>query len=1076
MTTEAQIFNSQAYRRFSLAGCLLAGLIGTLVLIGWQFNITALKSIFPNYISMKANAAICFLLVAIALGLLRTSPVKSWHRILANTALVITFSIALATLCEYYFSINLGIDELVVMDVDGHSGKFPAGRLAPITGVMFVMISIGALMMDHKNQRFGRFAHFLFFISFICAFQAFVAYCYGVTYAFGSAFYTQMAVHTSVTASLLALAFLAARPNKGLMIVVTSNGIGGYMARRIIAMGILAPPIVNFLEIKGRNAGIFDSDFGVLARVISHVVIFVLIAWRMSKALHDSDVKRQKMDRINRDLADVVRNQQVANELNTAMENALDGVAKLDANGHFLTANKALVAMLNVDNKDLIGKDWFILAKDSDHHILQAMVVEMKARGRAEAEICGNQEGRYFHLVLVRMDSVGDSQGNSFLFANDISTRKRGEEALSASRAQLAEAQHIAQIGSWSVEAGSENITVSEEFYRIYGLDPASSTTTRSMFRAAMHPDDAAEATEKTKADSFRLDYRIFRPNGEMRYLHSRGQKIKSLNGGPDKIVGTIQDVTDLRLVEKELIAAREAALESSRLKSSFLANMSHEIRTPINGVIGMTGLLADSPLQPEQKEYVDAIARSANALLVIINDILDVSKIEAGKLDIETVPFDLDEIISDVGKLASLETKKKKLQFNVQNPRDIEHLLQGDAGRIRQVLMNLISNAIKFTTRGKVELRVEQIACNETDSIQIRFIIQDTGIGIEPHTLEKLFKPFTQADASTTRRFGGTGLGLSISKQLVELMGGKIGASSTQGKGSTFWFTLPFKLGDARKVVASPQELGKLPNFGGARVLIAEDNFINQKVAYGILEKLGCKPHCVGNGLEALSALSDLPFDLVLMDCQMPELDGFEATARIRSSKTAWSKIPIIAMTANVVKGDRERCLEAGMNDYISKPVKITELAKLIEHWFKASGSSVGTASYSHHREEATSLPTLDTQIIDEIRQFSDSSNDAVIIDLFESFLTTTPKILSHLEESCNTGQIKKLKFEAHSLKSSSGALGATRFSSLCQQLELTTESMTQEDISALINHAKDEFQKVEKQMRDFLAKPLVA
>ena len=1080
MEKSAQIFTGSMYKIFVKVSCCVTLLIGLSVVIGWQFEIAALKSILPNYITMKANTAIGLILLSIALYLRRSTKQTSVYKAIALGCLCLTGFIAITTLAEYILDKNFGIDELIFADSTGHTGKFPPGRLAPVTALIFLMLSLGAMVFDSPKEHVSRTANFLFFTSFLCAFQAFVAYCCGVTYESGSAFYTQMAVHTALATSLLALGFLAARPNKGFMVVITADSVGGYMARRLIALGTFAPPLINYLERAAHRSGLFDADLGVLVRVISNVVLFVIIAWRISSALHEADLKQKKTDKLNRDLEDVVQAQQVVKELNSAMEHALDGIAKISAAGRILMANRVMASILDGESTELLGKSWTQIADESELAVLNAMKEEMLHSGRAEAEVLGISRGPnkvYLHIVLVQVNASADNHGAAYLFAKDISVRKRDEAALSASRAQLAEAQRIAQIGSWSIDPRDNSITVSEEFYRIYGLDPNTTEAKRSVFQAAVHPEDRDQANSKAKTtqfkngDSYRVDFRIVRPNGEVRHVHTRGRALLDSEGRSDKLVGTLQDVTELRLVEEELIAAREAALESSRLKSAFLANMSHEIRTPINGVIGMTSLLADTKLENDQREFVDAISRSAGALLVIINDILDVSKIEAGKLEIETVDFDLDEIISDVGKVASMEAKRKGLIFNVKSPGDLQHLLKGDPGRIRQVLMNLLSNAIKFTSKGKVELKVEQIFCDHTNSMQIRFMIHDSGIGIKEESLGKLFQPFTQADSSTTRRFGGTGLGLSICKQLVELMHGTIGATSKPNEGSTFWFTLPFKLGVVRNIPSHLAQNFAIKNLAGKRILIAEDNFINQKVAFGLLEKLGCKPHCVANGFEAISALREFTFDLILMDCQMPELDGFGATAEIRASGASWSNLPIIAMTANVVKGDRERCLEAGMNDYISKPVKIADLAAMLSKWLKNIEESPTIASFPEVKPD--NFPTLDTKIIDEIRSFSDSTNDSVISDLFQSFLLTTPKILQHLRESCEIGQIKKLKFEAHSLKSASGALGAVKFSDICQRIEDSTDATDKRALRALITEANDEFAKAAKEMRDFLDKP---
>lgn len=410
---------------------------------------------------------------------------------------------------------------------------------------------------------------------------------------------------------------------------------------------------------------------------------------------------------------------------------------------------------------------------------------------------------------------------------------------------------------------------------------------------------------------------------------------VTDLKGDRTDCVSWILDLSNQKATEKErsdLIVSEKTALESSKIKSEFLANMSHEIRTPINGVIGMTSLLLDTELNIMQRDYGETIRSSADTLLTLVNDILDLSKAEAGKIDLEIINFDLDQVVGDIERTLGFAAKKKGLKLLKSVATDLPAYLRGDPTRLRQVLSNLVNNAIKFTSRGSVTVEVnnETVAGNQ---IQLRFEVSDTGIGIPEESLSRMFQAFSQADASTTRKFGGTGLGLSISKHLVTLMGGEIGVKSTAGMGSTFWFTLPFEMGSQLLGEASSAEFANIGLDRKLRILIAEDNSINQIIAIAMLEKLGHTAVAVANGSEAIDALRETPYDLIFMDCQMPELDGYEATKIIRNSKTlTWQNIPIIAMTANAMSGDREKCLKAGMTDYLSKPMKPKDLALAIE------------------------------------------------------------------------------------------------------------------------------------------------
>lgn len=906
-------------------------------------------------------------------------------------------------------------------------------------------------------------------------------------------------------------------------------------------------------------------------------------------------------------LSDITRQKHAEEDLRRSeeryrniLESIEDGYFELDLAGNITFFNHVVPKILGYSPAELKGLNYRVYSDRPAQKQLYKVFHEVFKTGIPQKgsiwEVIRKNGSRVFLDSSVSL--ILDKQGNPTGFRSitrDVTERLRAEEALKAER----------DFSTGIIKASPAIVCGIALDGRIRFINPAGERITGfsaaelegrawwEVFHAG--DDDGGEKLFQSMTEGELIDHEIelIAKDGVRRIIAWSLWKRYEEEGSLGQIIGLGHDVT-------ERLRAEEAEI-ANRAKSVFLANMSHELRTPMNGVIGMTGLLLDTPLDPEQHDYAETVRTSAESLLRIVNDILDFSKIEAGRLDLENLEFDLRTTLEDIIELLAMRAHEKGLELSLLIEPEVPSRLIGDPGRLRQILNNLIGNAVKFTYAGEVTLQVAVVTGDQSKAT-IRFEVQDTGIGIPKEKIDILFQPFTQVDASTTRKFGGTGLGLSISRRLVEIMGGQIGIESDLGMGSTFWFTVPFEKqasstqsleryadiadlkvlivdhhASSRRVLAAllsvwqcrweeaadgPEALEKLsrsaaqgdpfrlalldmdlrdmggealgkmimddPDLGDTalimltsigkrgdaqrlekegfsayltkpikqealyytlsaaigrrltqepkagriitrykviedrknrlRILLAEDNPINQTVVLKLLEKLGSRADAVANGIEAIKALETIPYDLVLMDVQMPEMDGIEATRIIRSAQSSVLNhdVRIIALTAHTMKGDMERCLQAGMDAYLSKPIQLDELVGAIERVMGASANPAAPA-----KEE-------DPKIFDWAAVLNRLGGDkAFLEDLLGLCLREMPRQIGAVENALADSDAQRLEREAHSLKGAAANVGAMALQAVALDMEKAGKHGDLGGAAALLDRLHEAFTEFQRRLK---------
>ena len=761
-----------------------------------------------------------------------------------------------------------------------------------------------------------------------------------------------------------------------------------------------------------------------------------------------------------------------------------DAVAILDNNQQFIEVNESFASLTGyqVDELRKIGFDQLVHPTDGLYHeswIRQ--LTEGKYRvARTERKIL-RKDGRTSNLELLGAGLPNRSA--VFITAIDTNESRIKHQSLLRDSENLQALVENTVEAVMSVNALGQISIINQQFCRLFEMRGMALPEEGHLYEEYLDARQRREWKDRFrrvlvgKTENYREEYKD--AEGNVLVYEVLLYPVKDENGLITGVSLSGRDITDRIQQEADLRDAKEKAESAARAKSEFLAVMSHEIRTPLNGLLGISELLNSTNLDKQQKEFVDIIRLSGEALLQVISDILDFSKIEANRLQLEYSPFQLTDAVKETFNLLSGKALEKGLQFSTDIGTDVPAFILGDKARLRQILMNLVSNAVKFTEHGGVMVGVKMVREHQGE-IELEFSVSDTGIGIELENASKLFTAFTQADPSTYRKYGGSGLGLTICKMLVDLMGGKIWVESKVGEGSTFYFTVvtrrsdeasvkPAQVKKAAYVSTAADTAGKLSDRHPVSILLAEDNDINRLLAGKLFERLGYRIDAVTNGKEAFDYVQSRKYDIVFMDVQMPEWDGLEATRHIRSQLPADRQPVIIAMTAFAGADDRELCKNAGMDDYVSKPVILDDLERLIIKWEGVTEQRSADFPLQGSKSSVVPgpVPLINQEAIQRLMDIGRQTDPGFLQQVLDMFMNQAPLSMEEIRQHFEKGDFTGMWKAAHKLKGTCLNIGAARLAEVCKEIERKGRNLEIGGLLGLTMQLENDYKSTLKELR---------